>query len=157
MTYGLSDLSDRYAVGLAPVTTYPSVGDLADDVPADVDVSSQRQRIVEYVRSTLPGLSPRPVGDVLRLTTTLPSRPDDGFEVWRHGPVLAVAGPNVFKFAPAIGDRLTRTVLGDPRLCHIDEQVADRSATAIGLDHPSGSATRVETRAGRRTARTSSP
>ena len=108
--YGLSDLGDRYAVGLAPVTTYPPVKDLAVDVPAGVTVTAQRDRIVAYVRLGLPGLDPEPVDAVLRLTTTLPDHPEDGFEVWRHGPVITVAGPNLFKFAPVIGERLAAAV-----------------------------------------------
>ncbi|MGH9062138.1 MAG: NAD(P)/FAD-dependent oxidoreductase, partial [Acidimicrobiales bacterium] len=109
-TYALSDLGDRYAVGLAPVTTYPAVEDLALEVPAGVSVAAQRDRIVAYVRRALPGLDPEPVDAVLRLTTTLPAHPEDGFQVWRQGPVVAVAGPNLFKFAPVIGERLAAAV-----------------------------------------------
>jgi len=104
--YALTDLGNRYAVGLAPVTTYPAVEDLATDVPTGVQLTSQRDRIVAYVRRVLPGLDPEPVNEVLRLTTTLPQCPEDGFEVWRHGPVVAVAGPNLFKLAPVIGEEL---------------------------------------------------
>ncbi len=112
--YGLSDLGDRYAVGLASVTTYPEVEDLAADVPVGVDVSAQRERIIDYVRRSLPGLDPEPVDDVLRLTTTLADRPEDGFRVWHQGPVTAVAGPNLFKFAPVIGERVADTALRSP-------------------------------------------
>ncbi|HEY6396081.1 MAG TPA: FAD-dependent oxidoreductase, partial [Solirubrobacteraceae bacterium] len=112
--YGLTDLGDRYAVGLATVTTYPAVEDLAADVPPGVDVSSQRARIVAYVSRALPGLDPRPVDEVLRLTTTLPDHPEDGFEVWRRGPIVSVAGPNLFKFAPVIGERLAEAAAEVP-------------------------------------------
>lgn len=108
--YALSDLGDRYAVGLAPVTVYPAVADLAVDVPVGVSVAPQHDRIINYVRHTLPGLDPRPLDAVLRLTTTLPDYPEDGFAVWRRGPVIAVAGPNLFKFAPVLGERLAQTV-----------------------------------------------
>jgi sarcosine oxidase len=111
--YALSDLGDRYAVGLAPVTEYPAVADLAIDVPAGIDLSSQRERIVSYVKSALPGLDPTPVGAVQRLTTALPEYPDDGFAIWHQGPVVAVAGPNLFKFAPLIGERLALAATGD--------------------------------------------
>jgi sarcosine oxidase len=114
VVYGLSDLEDRFAVGLATVTTYPAVDDLASDVPAGADVSSQRERILNYVRETLPGLDPEPVDAVLRLTTTLPKYPDDGFELCREGPVIALAGPNIFKFAPVISERLTAEVTREP-------------------------------------------
>ena len=114
VVYGLSDLADRYAVGLATVTTYPAVEDLATDVPAGADVSGQRARILTYVREVLPGLDPEPVDAVLRLTSTLPEYPDDGFELCREGPVIALAGPNIFKFAPVIGERLAAEVTGEP-------------------------------------------
>ena len=113
--YALSDLGDRYAVGLAPVTEYPAVEDLASDVPATIDVTSQRERIINYVKSALPGLDPTPVDAVERLTTTLPQCPEDGFEVWHQGPIVAVAGPNLFKFAPVIAEQLALAVTEDDR------------------------------------------
>jgi glycine/D-amino acid oxidase-like deaminating enzyme len=113
LVYGLIDLEDRYAVGLATVTTYPAVEDLALDVPDGVELASQRARIIEYARRALPGLEPRPVAEVLRLTTTLPEHPEDGFEFYREGPVIAVAGPNLFKFAPVIGEQLARMATSD--------------------------------------------
>ena len=114
LIYALSDLGDRYAVGLAEVTTYPAVEDLARDVPAAADVSSQRARIVSYVRRVLPGLDPAPVDEVFRLTTTTPDHPDDGFRIWRAGPIAAAAGPNLFKFAPVIGEQLAGAVADEP-------------------------------------------
>jgi sarcosine oxidase len=106
VVYALSDLADRYAVGLADVFTYPEIEDLASDLPGGVNVDAQRERIIAYVRRVLPGLEPEPVDEVFRLTTTLPDHPDDGFEISRRGPVVAVAGPNLFKFAPVIGEQL---------------------------------------------------
>jgi sarcosine oxidase len=106
VVYALSDLDDRYAVGLAAVNEYPQIADLASEVPAGVDVSSQRDRIISYVSRALPGLDPRPVDEVMRLTTTTPENPEDGFGIWREGPVVALAGPNLFKFAPVLGERL---------------------------------------------------
>jgi len=111
--YGLDDLDGRYAVGLAPVGTYPAVGDLAAEVPADVDVAPQRRRIIDYVRAVLPGLHPAPVDEVLRLTTTLPDHPEDGFEIHRSGPVIAIAGPNLFKFAPVLGELLAQAAIDE--------------------------------------------
>jgi glycine/D-amino acid oxidase-like deaminating enzyme len=110
--YALSDLDDRYAVGLADVFTYPAVEDLALDIPDGAEVSSHRERIVAYVRRVLVGLDPEPIGEVFRLTTTLPDCPDDGYRVWSEGPVVAVAGPNLFKFAPVIGEQLAAAVTG---------------------------------------------
>jgi len=56
--YALSDCDGRYAVGLAEVTTYPAVEDLAADVPAAVDVSAQRARIIAHVRRRCPASIP---------------------------------------------------------------------------------------------------
>ncbi len=106
VVYALSDLGDRYAIGLADVFAYPEIGDLASDLPDGVDVSDHRERIIAYVRQVLVGLDPEPIGEVFRLTTTLPDCPDDGYRVWSQGPVTAVAGPNLFKFAPVIGEQL---------------------------------------------------
>jgi sarcosine oxidase len=114
VVYALSDLEDRYAVGLAEVTTYPAVADLATDVPEAIDLAAQRERIIAYVRRILPGLHPEPVDQVLRLTTTVPEYPDDGFGIWRQGPVTAVAGPNLFKFAPVIGEQLATIATASP-------------------------------------------
>jgi sarcosine oxidase len=111
--YALTDLDDRYSVGLAAVTEYPGVGDLAGEVPPGVDLNSQRERIIAYVRRVLPGLDPRPVDEVLRLTTTTPENPEDGFEISSEGPVVAVAGPNLFKFAPVIGEGLAEAATGE--------------------------------------------
>jgi sarcosine oxidase len=115
LAYGLSDLGDRYAVGLATVTTYPTVEDLAIEVPADVNLATQRERIVTYVRRSLPGLEPEPVDELLRLTTTLPDHPEDGFDVCREGPVVAIAGPNLFKFAPVLGECLASAATDEPQ------------------------------------------
>lgn len=104
--YALSDLDDRYAVGLSTLTTYPRVDDLAPDVPAGMDLAAQRRRIVDYVRTHLPGLHPEPVDEILRLTTTLRADDQDGFEIWDDGPVIVIAGHNLFKFAPLLGKRL---------------------------------------------------
>ncbi len=108
--YALSDLDDRYAIGLALPGIYPPAEDLAADVPASIELAPARERVIAYVRRELPGLDPTPIGDVTRLTTTLPGQPDDGFGIWREGPVLAVAGANLFKFAPVIGERLASAV-----------------------------------------------
>ncbi len=130
VVYGLQDLGDRYAVGLADVTTYPAVADLTSEVPADVDLRPQRERIINYVRAALPGLEPVPVDEVLRLTTTLSDYPEDGFDVHRHGPVIAIAGPNLFKFAPVLGELLAQVATEErewdrPRSLRGDEHVLE--------------------------------
>lgn len=110
--YALSDLDDRYAVGLSTLTTYPRVDGFAIDVPPSIGLTTQRRRIVDYVRAHLPGLRPDPVDEVLRLTTTLREDDQDGFEVWDDGPVIVIAGHNLFKFAPLLGERLADGAAG---------------------------------------------
>ena len=65
---------------------------------------------VEYVGSALPGLDPTPREIVHCWVTTLPWG-DDGMAIWRDGPVVVMAGHNLFKHAPVIGEALTQTVI----------------------------------------------
>ncbi len=92
-----------YAVGLA--------GEGAE-VPLGSSTRPLVDRIVAYVRAALPGLDPEPVGVRLCVPTELPDSPDR-FEVWRHGSVLALAGDNLFKFAPWLGRMLAAAACGE--------------------------------------------
>jgi sarcosine oxidase len=92
-----------YAVGLA--------GEDAD-VPIGAATEPLVERIANYVREALPGLDPEPVGVRLCVPTELPDGPDR-FEVWRSGPVLAVAGDNLFKFGPWLGRMLAAAACGE--------------------------------------------
>jgi sarcosine oxidase len=92
-----------YAVGLAGEGAEVALG------------SSTRplvDRIVAYVRAALPGLDPEPVGVRLCVPTELPDSPDR-FEVWSNGSVLALAGDNLFKFAPWLGRMLAAAACGE--------------------------------------------
>ncbi|MEE3852007.1 FAD-dependent oxidoreductase [Gordonia sp. LSe1-13] len=64
---------------------------------------------VGYVATALPGLDPTPRDIVHCWVTTLPWG-DDGMAIWQSGPIVAVAGHNLFKHAPVIGDALVETV-----------------------------------------------
>ena len=71
-----------------------------------------RQRIVDYVRSWLPGLSPEPVSQTTCLYTSTPS---EDFVLDRVGPIV-VASPcsgHGAKFAPVLGEMLADLVVGD--------------------------------------------
>jgi sarcosine oxidase len=92
-----------YAVGLA--------GEGAD-VPLGTPARPLVDRIVAYVREALPGLDPDPVGVRLCVPTELPDSPDR-FEVWSSGSVLALAGDNLFKFAPWLGRMLAAAACGE--------------------------------------------
>ena len=78
---------------------------------AAVDVSAARRRLVAYVRAAFPGLDPDPVDGVLRLIAPLRGPDEDALGLWARDGVLAFAGHNLFKHAPALGDRAA--ALGD--------------------------------------------
>jgi sarcosine oxidase len=113
LVYGLPADTGTYALGIATLDAYPEGAPGSAAVAPGTDVSEARRRIVAYVRSAFPGLDPEPVGEVLRLTTSLPGRGDDAFALWQDGPVAAFAGGNLFKFAPVLGPRLAAALLGD--------------------------------------------
>jgi sarcosine oxidase len=66
-----------------------------------------------YVAQALPGLDPRPVESRTCWVTELPWG-HDAFAVWESGAVLAVAGNNLFKHAPALGRELAEAAMGEP-------------------------------------------
>ena len=111
--YGAPEGPDRYAVGLVAALAAVEGPD-AEAVPASaVDVRAARRRLVAYVRAALPGLDPEPVDGVLRLIAPLRGPDEDALGLWARDGVLAVAGHNLFKHAPALGDLLAAAALGD--------------------------------------------
>ncbi|WP_189348107.1 NAD(P)/FAD-dependent oxidoreductase [Zhihengliuella salsuginis] len=96
----------RYSVGLGETTPVSPDGRLED--PAGLERLAART--AEYVRRALPGLDPEPLSHVHCFVTTLPWG-DDGVGIWSAGPVTAVAGHNLFKLAPALGEALAETAL----------------------------------------------
>ena len=99
--------NDAYAVGLDETPVHED-GSLAD--PADL--ATMTERTGDYVARALPGLDPTPIDVRHCWVTELPWSPD-GIAVWEHGALLAVAGSNLFKHAPALGRALAVTALGD--------------------------------------------
>ncbi len=113
--YGLGIADDVDALDDGAIVDGGRLGDLA--------TAASR-----YVTTALPGLDPTPLETVHCWVTRLPWG-DDGMAIWRTGSVVAVAGHNMFKHAPVIGEALARTVvegrvpagfgpgdrLGDPR------------------------------------------
>jgi sarcosine oxidase len=97
---------DRFGLGLA--------GD-----PGELDAErgelplgrfdDMRERLSAYVERALPGLEPTPVADVTCWVTRLPWAAD-GVAAWQAGDVTVIAGHNLFKLAPALGDLLARAV-----------------------------------------------
>jgi sarcosine oxidase len=113
LVYGLPAEHGTYALGIATLDASPEAAAGSEAVAPGTAVSAARRRIVAYARAAFPGLHPDPIGEVLRLTTTLPGRGDDAFSLWRDGPVGAFAGGNLFKFAPVLGVRLADAMLGE--------------------------------------------
>jgi sarcosine oxidase len=110
--YGTPEGADRYAVGLV-ATTEPLAAAGAEAMPAGaVEVGDVRRRLVAYVRAAFPGLHPEPVDAVLRMITPFPGD-EDRFGLWIRDGVLAFAGHNLFKHAPALGELLAGAALGD--------------------------------------------
>jgi sarcosine oxidase len=117
--YGTPEGPDRYAVGLA-ATTEPLDAPDAEALPSGaVDVRAGRRRLIAYVRAAFPGLDPQPVDGLMRMITPLHGPDEDRFGLWARDGVLAFAGHNLFKHAPALGELLADAALGaepDPLL-----------------------------------------
>jgi sarcosine oxidase len=62
-------------------------------------------RLRAYAERGMPGLDPDPVGVRLCKTSILPWGAD-AFAVWRTGAIEVLAGANLFKFAPLVGELL---------------------------------------------------
>jgi sarcosine oxidase len=62
-------------------------------------------RLTAYVERGMPGLDPEPASVRLCKTSILPWGAD-AFAAWRSGPVDVLAGANLFKFAPLLGELL---------------------------------------------------
>lgn len=62
-----------------------------------------------YVARALPGLDPEPIDFVHCWVTTLPWG-DDGVAIWQADGIYFLAGHNLFKHAPVLGEALARSV-----------------------------------------------
>jgi sarcosine oxidase len=69
-------------------------------------------RLTSYVERGMPGLDPSPVGVRLCQTSVLPWGPD-AFAVWDTGRVAVLAGANLFKFGPLLGELLADGALDE--------------------------------------------
>jgi sarcosine oxidase len=91
----------RYALGLSETT---EVGPDGGFVDAE-ELPELAERAVAYVREALPGLRPEPVGVRHCWTTKLPWS-EDAVAIWRAENVHFLAGHNLFKLAPVLGEIL---------------------------------------------------
>ena len=97
-----------FAVGLSETTDAKEDGTLPD--PGELE--GLGERTVAYVERALPGLEPRPIGHLHCFVTELPWS-EDAFAVWEAGPILFVAGHNLFKQAPGLGRLVARAARGE--------------------------------------------
>ncbi|MYR07287.1 FAD-dependent oxidoreductase [Gordonia sp. SID5947] len=98
---------DRSGFGLGLSDSVDAHDDGAiDDGPRLTQLASAA---AEYVERALPGLDPTPRDVVHCWVTTLPWG-DDGVGIWQADGVFAVAGHNLFKHAPVIGEAVATAV-----------------------------------------------
>lgn len=98
----------HYALGLSATVEVQEDGSLLD--PGGLAELGERAR--GYVERALPRLDPEPVDHRHCWVTELPWGPD-GFAVWEAGGAFFVAGHNLFKQAPALGQALAHAALGE--------------------------------------------
>ena len=97
-----------YAVGVTEAAIHPDGGLIDPDGLADA-----ARRTVAYASAMLPGLAPTPSAARHCWVTEL-EWATDAFAVWSAGGAHFLAGQNLFKHAPAIGDALAAKALGEP-------------------------------------------
>ena len=95
-------------------------------------VDQALRRLTAYAERGMPGLDPAPASVRLCRTSILPWGAD-AFAVWRTGDVRVLAGANLFKFAPLLGELLVEDnveeLSPDQRL---GRAVTERAAPAAG-------------------------
>ncbi|QIZ34499.1 FAD-binding oxidoreductase [Saccharopolyspora sp. ASAGF58] len=112
MVYGsVIPYTDQYVLGL--------IGD-GVDVPFDArgaltgeeGMEDHVRRVTGYVERALPGLIPEPVGVRVCIMSKLPAG-SDALRAWHAPGVTAIAGHNLFKFAPELGELLADSAVDD--------------------------------------------
>jgi sarcosine oxidase len=96
-----------YAVGVTEAAIHPDGGLVDPDGLAAV-----ARRTVAYANAMLPGLEPAP-SQARHCWVTELDWGTDAFAVWSAGGAHFLAGQNLFKHAPAIGEALAATALGE--------------------------------------------
>jgi sarcosine oxidase len=109
LTYGVADGPGRFALGLAEPSEQPVPDDPAADVVPDVDLAAVRERIHAYARAAFPGLGP-PIDEIVRLLTILPGPDEDAYRIDRRPGLAVVAGHNLFKLAPLLGEKIADAI-----------------------------------------------
>jgi len=109
-TYGVADGPGRFALGLAELDAQPAPADpRAAAVPPGTDLAAVRARIHAYAAAAFPELG-APVDEVVRLLTVLPGDDEDAYVLHAEPGLTVLAGHNLFKLAPLLGERVADTV-----------------------------------------------
>jgi sarcosine oxidase len=98
----------RFSVGVAETLAREDLSLLA---PGEIGAADDRA--AAWAAEALPGVDPTPVDHRHCWVTELPWH-EDGVGVWEAGPVHFLAGNNLFKHAPALGEALAEAALGAP-------------------------------------------
>jgi len=110
--YGVADGPGRFALGLADLDVQPATAEPdAEVVPDGVDLAAVRQRVHAYARAAFPGLGD-PVDEVVRLLTILPGDDEDAYLVHGGDRIAVIAGHNLFKLAPLLGEEIADRAAG---------------------------------------------
>jgi sarcosine oxidase len=105
-TYGVASPDrSRFSIGVAETLAREDLSLLAPRGIAEAD-----DRAAAFVAKALPGLDPAPAGHRHCWVTELPWH-EDGVGVWEADRVLLLAGNNLFKHAPALGEALATAAL----------------------------------------------
>lgn len=96
----------RFSIGVAETLAREDLSLLAAREIGEAD-----DRAAAYAAKALPGLDPTPVGYRHCWVTELPWA-EDGVAAWEAESILFLAGNNLFKHAPALGEALADAALG---------------------------------------------
>lgn len=116
--YVVGLIGDGVDVGLDGGTTLPRGTEMHEHV----------RRVAAYVERALPGLESTPVGVRVCVMSKLPAG-SDSLGAWQSEAVTVVAGHNLFKLAPVLGELLADAATAG-RLPELLERIAERSLTA---------------------------
>ncbi len=118
----------RYALGLSQTVEVHEDGSLLERT----GLAALSERASAYVARAFPRLDPEPVEYRHCWVTELPWGPD-GLAVWEVESMYFVAGHNLFKLAPALGDALAGAAVGAQLGSHLRPEAR--------LGQPAGAAT----------------
>jgi sarcosine oxidase len=104
--YAVADGPSRYAVGLSEGADV--------ELPEDEVVADMRRRVCAIVAELLPGVVPQVVDTIVCEAPANAAGHHDGWDMPEADGVLAVTGPNLFKFGPLLGDLAAATLTGAP-------------------------------------------